>query len=91
MDVKTSSPRANRLICHYGELLSVEDLVRLFRFPSTDALRQARLAGRLPVKLFRLPGRRTLYASTVAVAEVLDRAEQEEITREQNTQEEPMK
>jgi hypothetical protein len=33
-------------------------------FPSTEALAKARLTGRLPIEMFRLPGRRGWFAST---------------------------
>jgi hypothetical protein len=64
-----------RLINRYGELLTCEDLAVLLRYSSAAAVRQAHATGKLPVKLFRLPGRRPLFASADEVAEVLDIAQ----------------
>jgi hypothetical protein len=41
-------------------------------FKSPDALRQARRDGRLPISMFRIPGRRGWFAATQAVIEWLD-------------------
>ena len=47
--------------------LSGPDTARIMGFPSTDALYKARQSGRLPIELFRLPGRRGWFAATPAV------------------------
>lgn len=38
-------------------VLSGPDTARIMGFPTTEALYKARQAGRLPIELFRLPGR----------------------------------
>lgn len=46
----------------YGGLVPAKDLSRLLGFPTPAALRRAHATGRLPVPLFRLQGRRGLFA-----------------------------
>lgn len=48
-------------------VLSGAEAARIMGFPTTEALYKARHAGRLPIELFRLPGRRGWFASTTAV------------------------
>lgn len=48
-------------------VLSGPDTARIMGFPTTEALYKARQAGRLPIELFRLPGRRGWFAATPAV------------------------
>ena len=43
--------------------LSAADTARLMGFPSREALSKARAAGRLPIRMFKLPGRRGWFAS----------------------------
>jgi hypothetical protein len=52
-------------------VLSGAETARLLGFPTTEALYKARQAGRLPISMFRLPGRRGWFASTPAVREWL--------------------
>lgn len=52
-------------------VLSGAETARLLGFPTTEALYKARQAGRLPIDMFRLPGRRGWFASTPAVREWL--------------------
>jgi len=58
----------------YGELLTCEELATLLKYSSASAVRQAHAAGKLPVTLFRLPGRRPLFADATEVVHVLDSA-----------------
>lgn len=48
-------------------VLSGQETARIMGFPTTEALYKARQAGRLPIELFRLPGRRGWFAATAAV------------------------
>ena len=48
-------------------VLSGPETARIMGFPTTEALYKARQAGRLPIELFRLPGRRGWFAATAAV------------------------
>lgn len=48
-------------------VLSGPETARIMGFPTTEALYKARQAGRLPIELFRLPGRRGWFAATPAV------------------------
>jgi hypothetical protein len=52
-------------------ILSGAETARIMGFPTTEALYKARQAGRLPVTLFQLPGRRGWFASTSAVRDWL--------------------
>lgn len=75
MATAAPSLRTQRIMNRYGELLTCDDLAVLFRYSSAAAVRHAHAAGKLPVKLFRLPGRRPLFASADQVAAVIDDAE----------------
>lgn len=50
-----------------GPLMTAAETARVLGSPSTEALAKARLAGRLPFKMFKIPGRRGWFASTDAV------------------------
>lgn len=52
-------------------ILSGPETARVMGFPTTEAMYKARQAGRLPIELFQLPGRRGWFASTLAVREWL--------------------
>ena len=54
----------------YGELIRLSDLAELFHFPTVEAIRKARLRGRLPISVAQLPNRRGWFASPRSVAEV---------------------
>jgi hypothetical protein len=70
--VATGSGRTQRVLARYGELLTLDDLAAILKYPSPQAVRKAHARGRLPVRLFRLPNRRELFASTLAVVAVLN-------------------
>lgn len=53
-------------------ILSASETARLLGFPTREALGKARLAGRLPVRMFRIEGRRGWFASTQQVREWLE-------------------
>lgn len=55
----------------FGDLIGLKDLTGLLRFPSTGAIRKARLRGRLPVAVAQFPNRRGWYTTPREVAEVL--------------------
>jgi hypothetical protein len=68
----------------YAYLLTVGGVADVLRYPSPAAVRQARAMGRLPVPLFSLPGRRTLFASAESVIKVLTRAQAGAMTKPQS-------
>lgn len=45
-------------------ILTSTEAARAMGFASTEALSRARLAGRLPIAMFRVPGRRGWFAAT---------------------------
>lgn len=53
-------------------ILSASETARLMGFSTSAALAKARLAGRLPIEMFQLPGRRGWFASTQQVREWLE-------------------
>ena len=53
-------------------VLSGPETARIMGFPTTEALYKARQAGRLPIELFRLPGRRGWFAATAVVKSWLE-------------------
>jgi hypothetical protein len=61
----------------YGGLLRLEDLAQVLRYPSVQAVRQARYRGRLPVEVFRISARRGWFATSQAVAGLLATAEED--------------
>jgi hypothetical protein len=48
-------------------ILSASETARLMGFRSGEALSKARQAGRLPIEMFQLPGRRGWFAATHVV------------------------
>lgn len=48
-------------------LLTSAEVARLMGFRSVEALAKTRSAGRLPVRMFQIPGRRGWYAATSSV------------------------
>lgn len=67
------SPTVRQLLREHGPLLSAAATAKLLGFSNTDALRQARLQQRLPVRMFAIQGRRGWFASTSAVGDWLER------------------
>ena len=70
-----SDPAPNHTVAHSWEpsplgvsvpdspILSSADTARLMGFPTREALAKARRAGRLPIQMFTLPGRRGWFAT----------------------------
>jgi hypothetical protein len=56
---------------NYGALVPSSKLALLLGFPSAAALRQAKSAGRLNLRLFAVQGRRGLFANAEDVGEYL--------------------
>lgn len=48
-------------------LLTAAETARLLGYPTTGALAKARQAGRLPIEMFQVPGRRGWFAATPKV------------------------
>ncbi|HET7332905.1 hypothetical protein [Dyella sp.] len=71
------------LAVEYGPLLDAAATAKALGFKSQDALRQARRDGRLPISMFRLPGRRGWFASTQAVIEWIDAQVEPHLPRDQ--------
>jgi hypothetical protein len=74
-EIEVSASRKERLFRQYGELVSADELARLLKFPTADALRKAHERGQLPIRMIRMPGRRGFFASTLAVARFIDDCE----------------
>lgn len=55
-DIESYLPRA--------PIVGATDTARLLGFRTTEALMRARIAGRLPIPMFRLAGRRGWFAAT---------------------------
>lgn len=53
--------------------MHARDVQEVLRYPTADALRAARSRGRLTLEMFRVPGRRGLFARTEDVARLLER------------------
>lgn len=64
--------REDYLRDRYGELLTPEDLAKVLRYPSSEAVLKAHSRGLLPVPLVRFRARRGWYATARVVAECLD-------------------
>lgn len=56
VDTESYLPRA--------PILGASDTARLLGFRTTEALTRARISGRLPIPMFRVPGRRGWFAAT---------------------------
>ncbi|QNK03471.1 hypothetical protein [Dyella telluris] len=61
------------LVKSHGFILSAGATAKVMGFGSTDALRFARAAGRLPIQMFLVEGRRGWFASAEDVATWLDK------------------
>lgn len=55
----------------YGALVPTKKLAILLGFPTAAALRRAIASGRLSIQLFRVPGRRGMFADAEDVANYL--------------------
>lgn len=75
---KPSSERERALEQRYGELLTLADVAKILRFPSTQAVLKARTRGRLPIPLVKMPNRRGWFATVRSVAHLLDTLDTDE-------------
>lgn len=57
------------LTFHFGPLIGYENLPRALGYRSSHALRQAEARGTLPVKIFKVPGRRGKFAFAMDIAD----------------------
>lgn len=64
--------RTARLLSRYGELMTLDELAEVLKYPSRQALLDAHRRELLPVTLVKMPKRRALFAPTCAVAEFLN-------------------
>jgi len=56
----------------YGELMTLKDVMDVFKYKTEDSVRKAFKRGTLPVKLYRFEGKSGLFAKTIEVAECID-------------------
>lgn len=59
------------LMSNYGAFITTAQLAKLFGFSNGAAVRQAYATGRLGIPLFRIEGRRGLFADAEAVGQYL--------------------
>lgn len=64
-----------QLLATYGSVLTLAEIARVFRYPTTQAAQKANARGRLPVVLSKMAHRRKWFASARSVAEALARLE----------------
>jgi hypothetical protein len=62
----------DELVQRHGWLIGSAALVKALAFPSPAAFRQAAHRGKLPVRIFKIPGRKGQFALTTEVATWLD-------------------
>lgn len=74
--------RQDALLQRYGELMSLREITFQLKLPSVGATLKAHQRGRLGVPLLRLPGRRSLFTPTRALARLLDECELRTLKRE---------
>ena len=60
-----ASPLFGELLKLYGPILSLQEAVKVLKYPSVKALRTAFHAGRLPVRLREVGGRQALFLEDV--------------------------
>lgn len=73
------------VVAHYGMLLSVGDVARLFKYKDPEAVRKAHRAGTLPVSLKAFPDRRGLFVTAFEAANAIRRFDQEMNAGEEQT------
>lgn len=56
----------------YGPLMSSRDVQQVLRFSTPEGLRAARHRSRLVLDMFKLPGRKGLFANTADVAKLIE-------------------
>ncbi len=71
-DLSRLANRERALRERYGNLLTLNDLACVLRYPSVHAIRKAHSRGRLPLPLVKMPPRRGWFATPLAVAELLE-------------------
>ncbi|MGI9379750.1 MAG: hypothetical protein ACR2OW_08845 [Methyloligellaceae bacterium] len=72
MDVVLPIGRVQVIRDKYGELLSIEEIADLYKFPSVEAVKKAHSRGKLAVSLYKVPGRPGLFAKADEVARSID-------------------
>lgn len=55
----------------YGELLTLDDVSKILRFPSGDAVRKAISRGTLDLRIIKIKNRRQVFVKTEAVVKYL--------------------
>lgn len=60
----------------YGQLLTLDEVAEVLRYPSVQAARKAHSRGQLPIRLFHIGPRRGLFASAGAMADYLWRLQE---------------
>ena len=56
----------------HGEICDINEVARILKFPSRQALQKAMKRSKSPIPLVKLPNRRGLFASTRTLARYLD-------------------
>lgn len=62
--MNSQTDRTSYLLDKYGELLTLDDVRELLKYPSVASLLQAHRRGKLPIRLITIPERRGWFATT---------------------------
>lgn len=73
-EINNSNAIERKLILRekYGELLTLDDVVDVFKYKTVGAVRKAHKRGALPVALYRFPKRVGFFAKCDEVAEAIE-------------------
>ena len=63
--------RESALTAQYGELMSMDEVASMLRYPTAGAAHKALKRGTFPIRMMQLPQRRGLFATTRVVAAYL--------------------
>jgi hypothetical protein len=69
---QSSTARQEQMLRLHGEICDINEVARILKFPSAQALQKAMKRSKSPIPLVKLPNRRGLFASTRTLARYLD-------------------
>lgn len=59
----------------YGALLTLSEVAKVLRYPSTQAAQKAHLRGQMPLQMTQFPPRRGWFATALQIADLLARVD----------------